>query len=299
MSQLSAELDNEFGLLEETAAEAGIRYDGSLAVRRTCLNVPPGGQVSAVVWGTGPADVVFLHEAGRSARAWDEVALAIDRPAVAIDLPGHGRSSWRRDGRYEPRKIAAAVAETLRSLAPTARLVVGSGLGGLTALALTTTPRPSLLPELVLVDTLPGIGAIAPREPRTGPERFGSLGEAAKFLASVYPKWPSASLHREVAYELVQVPDGSWAWRYHPGSLADPSGSQFDDLTLWDELAALAIRVTQIHGDRSTRITPDVLVEIARRAPNVQVRTVPAAGDVLADQPLALARQLNRLLARS
>ena len=112
--------------------------------------------MSAVVWGTGPADVVFLHEAGRSARAWDEVALAIDRSAVAIDLPGHGRSSWRRDGRYEPRKIAAAVAETLRSLAPNARLVVGSGLGGLTALALTTTPRPSLLPELVLVDTLPG-----------------------------------------------------------------------------------------------------------------------------------------------
>ena len=79
-------------------------------------------------------------------------------------------------------------------------------------------------------------------------------------------------------------------------SQADPSGSQFDDLTLWDELAALAIRVTQIRGDRSTRITPDVLAR-SPGAPRTCTCAPSAAGDVLADQPLALARQLNRLLA--
>jgi pimeloyl-ACP methyl ester carboxylesterase len=29
--------------------------------------------------------------------------------AAAIDLPGHGSSNWRSDGRYEPRQVAAAV----------------------------------------------------------------------------------------------------------------------------------------------------------------------------------------------
>lgn len=88
MSQQFAELDNEFGLLEETAAEAEIPYGAAAAVRRSWVSVLAGGHVSTVVWGKGPADVVFLHEAGRSARAWDEVALALSRPAVAIDLPG-------------------------------------------------------------------------------------------------------------------------------------------------------------------------------------------------------------------
>jgi hypothetical protein len=41
------------------------------------------------------------------------------------------------------------------SFAPRASLVVGSGLGGRTALALTTMPRPAFLPRLALIDTLP------------------------------------------------------------------------------------------------------------------------------------------------
>ena len=297
MSQQFAELDNEFGLLEETAAEAEIPYGAAAAVRRSWVSVLAGGYVSTVVWGKGPADVVFLHEAGRSARAWDEVALALSRPAVAIDLPGHGRSSWRNDRRYEPRKLAAAVAEAILSLAPRPRLVVGSGLGGLAALALTTAPHPSLLPRLVLVDTLPGLEALAAREPRTGPERFVAREEAVNFLASIYPKWRPASIRREVLYELDQKSAGAWEWRHHPGNLADPSGSQFDDLTLWDELAALAVPVWVIRGNRSARVGPDVLAELTRRAPNVRVMTIPSAEDVVADQPVILAARLNRLLA--
>jgi pimeloyl-ACP methyl ester carboxylesterase len=296
VAQKSAEIDGEFGLLEEAAAEAEIPY-AAAAVRRSWLDVGRGCHVSAVVWGNGPAEVVLLHEAGRSARQWDEVALALRRPAVAIDLPGHGRSSWRADARYEPRKLATAVAGAIRLAAPQARLVAGSGLGGLTALALATTPRPALLPKLVLVDTLPGIGALAAREPRTGPERFGSRDEAIRFLASTYPKWREAAIRREVLYELGQTPAGVWEWRHHPGNLADPTGSQFDDPTLWGELAALAVPAWLIRSYRSARIIPDVVGQLTRRAPNVQTITVPDPGDVVADRPAELAALLNQLLA--
>ena len=134
MSGSSAALDNEFAFVSKLAARSGTAPDSVLRAHRSWVNVPTGGHVSAVVWGTGPAEVIFLHEAGRSARAWDEVALGLGRPSVAIDLPGHGRSGWRRAGRYEPRKLAAAIAEAIRSFAPGAELVVGSGLGGRTAL---------------------------------------------------------------------------------------------------------------------------------------------------------------------
>jgi pimeloyl-ACP methyl ester carboxylesterase len=149
-------LDSEFALITGSAAKAGGGEDAAPRARRSWVNVPDDGHVSAVLWGCGPPEVVFLHEAGRSARAWGEVALGLGRPSVAIDLPGHGRSDWRRNGRYEPRKLAGAIAEAIRSFAPRASLVVGSGLGGRTALALITTPRAAFVPRLALIDTLPG-----------------------------------------------------------------------------------------------------------------------------------------------
>jgi pimeloyl-ACP methyl ester carboxylesterase len=309
MAESRAALDNEF------AALAG-------PVGRCWVNVPAGGQVSGVIWGTGPPEVVFLHEAGRSARAWDEVALALGRPAVAIDLPGHGRSDWRRDGRYEPRKLAGAIAEAIRSFAPRAALVVGSGLGGRTAIALTTTPRPAFLRRLALIDTLPGTAARG-QEAVAAAEHFGSRDEAAAALAARHPDWPQAATNREASRELVQDPGGGWVWRHHIGNMTtvldpplddvtrplddvtrplddvtrplDDVTRPLDDVTLWEELAGLENPAFVIHGERSGCLTGTDLLDLGRRAPRVKVITIPGVADVVARQPAVLASELNRL----
>jgi pimeloyl-ACP methyl ester carboxylesterase len=116
------------------------------------------------------------------------VALAVGRSAVAIDLPGHGRSDWRRDGRYEPASLASALAEAIRSFAPRARLVAGTGLGGLTALALRRRYA-RLLPALALIGTLPGLGSGRAWQ-RSGPERYASRADA---LAGLAPRRPESS----------------------------------------------------------------------------------------------------------
>ena len=59
----------------------------------------PGDRVSALVWGIRAPEVVFLHGGGQNAHTWDTVALALDRPLVAVDLPGHGHSDWPGDSR--------------------------------------------------------------------------------------------------------------------------------------------------------------------------------------------------------
>jgi len=303
-SEEFTELGNEFALVAETAAEAGAA-DGALPrVRRAWVNVPAGGHVSGVFWGDGPPEVVFLHDIGESARAWDAVALTVGRPSLAIDLPGHGRSDWRRDGRYEPGKLTSALAEAIRSFAPRARLVAGSGLGGQTALALSRR-QPRLVPRLALVAAaLPGSG---PGEGQRwpGPERFASQAEALAALTARRPEHSAQSLRREIAYELIKDQDGSWAWRHHPGSLpaAPPGGAAgasdpgAADEARWGELGQLGPAAAVIRGDRAGPLSADDLARLRERAPGVQVITVPGGGaDVVATQPAALAAALNRLL---
>ena len=155
---------DEFALV----AEAAGRYLGPPCVRRGRAITPAGGYVSGVVWGPGQPELVLLHDREESARVWDAVALILatdlGRTTVAIDLPGHGESSPRRDGRYEPARITPAVAEAIHWFAPEARLVAGIGLGGLTALALRRR-HPGLVPGIALVNTLPGRPATDPAGP--------------------------------------------------------------------------------------------------------------------------------------
>ena len=89
-------------------------------------------RVSALRWGDGEPEIVLLHGGAQNAHTWDTVALALDRPLVAIDLPGHGHSVHRDDHAYWPAENAVAVEAAVRELAPQDRLVVGMSLGGLT-----------------------------------------------------------------------------------------------------------------------------------------------------------------------
>jgi pimeloyl-ACP methyl ester carboxylesterase len=111
--------------------------------------------VRARWWGTGGGELV-LSGGAQNAHTWDTVALALGRPLVAIDLPGHGRSDWRADKAYWPAENARAMAVAIRALAPDAAVVVGMSLGGLTALAL-ATEAPELVRRLMLVDVTPGV----------------------------------------------------------------------------------------------------------------------------------------------
>lgn len=299
-SESFTELTDEFALVAETAAEAGVAADALPRVRRSWVNVPAGGHVSGVFWGEGPPELVFLHDIGGSARRWDAVALAAGRPAVAIDLPGHGRSDWRRDGRYEPAKLAPAVAEAIRSFAPRAALIAGAGLGADTALALHRR-HARLVPGLALVGTLPGTPSGRPG-PRPGPERFASHADALAALAARLLDASGPALRREALYELVQEPDGSWTWRHHWGNqppMPDPgeAGGPACD-ALWDELGQLGRAAAVIRGDQAGGLAAADLARLRERAPDAVLLTVPGAGADITAKPAALAAALVPLLTR-
>lgn len=284
---------DEFKYLPENAAQAG-RSGALPPVSRV-----DRGPVSALMWGEDPR-VVFLHGGGQNAHTWDTVILGLGLPALAIDLPGHGRSAWREDGDYGPRLNAAAVEPVVRELAPAADLMVGMSLGGLTAMRMAVT-APDLVRRLVLVDVTPS--APARHEQMTaeqkgtvalvqGERTFPSFAAMVDITVAAAPHRDPDSLRRGVFHNAKQNDDGTWTWRYDTFR----EGSGFDGL--WDDVPALHTPTTLVRGADSAFVNDADADEFARTAPGFQrVIVVPGAGhSVQGDQPRALVEILRSVL---
>jgi len=289
---------DEFGLFHENAEEFGIDYRAP-TVERVTVDVGAAGQLSALRWGTGSPELVLLHGGAQNAHTWDTVALALDRPLVAIDLPGHGHSSHRADHVYWPADNAQSVEIAVRELAPDAKVLVGMSLGGLTALALTDR-APDLIRSLVLVDVTPGVN----REKSTaiaqfidGPEYFESFDEILQRTIQFNPTRTESSLRRGILHNAIEAPDGRWRWRYdlpRRGSGEGESGQIMPGLdALWDAVARVKVPFLLVRGSLSPVVDDDDVAELQRRNPAAEVEVVDGAGhSIQGDKPLELARIL-------
>ncbi|MFB7843410.1 alpha/beta fold hydrolase [Microbacterium sp. NPDC056052] len=153
MSHVAPEEITEFSFLAGQARALGAEVP---SVRRLTLPLPDGRTLSALRFGDEPIEVALLHGAGLNAHTWDTTVLALGRPALAIDLAGHGDSSWREDADYTGRTLAADVVEALRAWTDRPQVLVGQSLGGLTAAAIAAR-APELVRELIVVDITPGV----------------------------------------------------------------------------------------------------------------------------------------------
>jgi len=288
---------DEFGYFEENVAEVGLPWFGPPTVARLAVEVAPDRHVSALRWGEEEPEMVLLHGGAQNAHTWDTVALALDRPLLAIDLPGHGRSDWRDDKAYWPEENAAAVATVVRRLAPTAAMVVGMSLGGLTALAL-SGHDPDLVRRLVLVDVTPGVDedkASSIASFVAGPESFASFDDLLARTVQFNPTRSVESLRRGVLHNAAARPDGTWAWRYD--RFLPDGGSVPDFRKLWTYVDRLDVPTMLVRGADSPVVDDADVAELERRLPSVRVEVVPNAGhSIQGDQPLELAWLLEDFL---
>ncbi len=289
---------DEFGLFHENASEAGLPFDDPPDVDRVDVEVAPGQRVSALRWGPGDPELVLLHGGAQNAHTWDTVALALGRPLVAIDLPGHGHSDWREDKAYWPLENARAVAAAIRALAPNAVAVVGMSLGGLTALAL-ASEAPELVRRLVLVDVTPGVDrdkASAVISFIAGPESFATFDEILDRTVAYNPTRSVSSLRRGILHNAYERPDGTWAWRYDRFEI--PQGATIPDFgDLWGYVDAVGVPFMLVRGADSPVVSDEDVAELARRRPAVRVELVAHAGhSVQGDRPLELAHLVEDFL---
>ncbi len=112
----------------------------------------PWGKLAYKAAGTGPP-LVLLHSLALSAEMWDPLAgdMGFGRRLVAVDLRGHGRSSWD-GGSFSVEDMAGDVACLVDELGVGPVDVLGMSMGGTVAVALAAA-HPESVAHLVACDT--------------------------------------------------------------------------------------------------------------------------------------------------
>ncbi len=313
---------DEFSFLPEQAADNDLPGPLPHGERRE-LTLSDGRVLSALRY--APADepdavpqVTFLHGAGLNAHTWDTTILALGLPALAIDLPGHGDSSWRDDAAYVASTLAPDVVSGIRAWTDRPQLLVGQSLGGLTAAAVAAS-APDLVRALVVVDITPGIdpngNAQQIAQFFAGPTDWASRDELVERALSFGLGGTREAATRGVYLNSRIRPDGRVEWKHHFAHVAnalaaDPDaarataerqnavGAVLTD-ALWADLGTAAAEVpggvTLIRGDRGY-VTDDEAAEFRRRLPAATVTTVPTGHNVQEEIPVRLGGMLRDVL---
>lgn len=286
---------DEFSLFHENLSEWDLDVPVP-SVRRFFVAVDGLRQLSGLRWGDTSPELTLLHGGAQNAHTFDTVALALQRPLIAIDLPGHGHSDPSPHGASAIFNHATDVALALELLLDGPHALVGMSLGGLTAI-LVANARPDLVSSLVLIDITPGVNAQKAHHITAfvnGPASFDNFDAVLERTIAHNPTRSVSSLRRGIMHNALQRNDGTWVWRHqqHPKShLTAPDVS-----ALWSKLAELTMPVTLLRGMAAGSVVDDDdEAELLRRLPHANVVPVEGAGhSIQGDAPLELAALLNR-----
>jgi abhydrolase domain-containing protein 6 len=279
----------ELALLERSlAASAGLR-------RRT---ITVGGDELAVLVRAGDPDLpplVMVHGFGGDKETWLLCAplLRRRRGLVAIDLPGHGRSSDITDA-ATVRRHAAAVSGVLDALGIGRAIFVGNSLGGGISLRI-AHDTPERAAALVLVASA-GPWAHQTDEARSWDESDnplipgGSPDQMRAFMQRVTEK-PPAVPEAVIRYVTARRSAQSERLRRLFSDFVRARGAE----AIPEDLAAIRAPALLIHGERDRVILVDSSHRLARGLPAAALHVLPGVGHVpQLESPARVARMIDR-----
>ncbi len=233
--------------------------------------------------------VLLLHGGGQTRHSWSGTALRLAEAgfrAIALDLRGHGDSSWAGPRGYRIDDFAADLRAVVAEQGG-APALVGASLGGLTSLIAAGEPPRCACSALVLVDVAPHmdpdgrdrIGEFM----RAKPEGFASLEEAADSVAAFLPHRKRPRSHQGLAKNLRRHPDGRWRWHWDPAFMGGGLEESADDPARF-EAAARALRVPTllVRGGISDVVSKEGVRRFLEVLPSAETVDVADAGHMVA-----------------
>lgn len=255
-----------------------------------------GASISYQTW--GPSDgqpVVLVHGGGAVSSWWDHVApyLCHGRRVIALDLSGHGNSSWRADYSFAQWGREVLAVGQAESAAPP--VVIGHSMGGFVSLAMAGTLGEQLA-AVVAIDS--------PIGPHPTGQRLAELGKRPRKKAMTYPDLDTilsrfhtmpddpatlGFIRDYLAPRSVRQVDTGWQWKF------DTRVSSYAQIMV-DEIDPPLCRAAFIRGERGLAIAERMELLTDRIGP-LSISVVPDAGHhIMLDQPIALIAALDALL---
>lgn len=264
--------------------------------RALWLDAAEGVRLRAIDWGGNGVPALLLHGGALTAQTWDYVCVGLrsEFRLFALDMRGHGESSWSDD--YSIRRLAADAAQAAAALGTPQLHVVGMSLGGVVAAELALSAG-SLVRSLTMVDVAPGVNFEATARMRGFINGMTSAPSVETVIDTAMKKRPGSDRER-VAYRmrslLRQRSDGEWVWKRDSRRMVDYQHILSHIQGLTDRVIAFRGPFLMVRGGRSKSMPAPAAVEFASRFHNGRFVEVPDAGhNVQEDNPAALIRELR------
>jgi pimeloyl-ACP methyl ester carboxylesterase len=288
--------------LDLAATVAGLRPLEVLLPRHLTVD-NDGLRFHLIDWGNpDKPTILFLHGVGLTARTWDLVCLGLRREfhCLALDQRGHGDSDWPADGDYGIEALRTDVRGLVNELDLDRFLLVGHSLGGMVALSYAVEEAPTLR-GLVMVDSAPGERTPPPTTDTpapnrvidfmSGPAELDSVEDFVRRAMAFNPARDPRLLRRSLLYNLRQLPDGRWTWKYDRRRILarDRVRMAASRRALWDALPAVTCPTLVVRGARSESLSDATAAEFAAALPDGRWGTVADAGHTIqGDNPRGL-----------
>ena len=228
----------------------------------------------------GCPPMVCVHGGAAHAHWFDFVApgLTPDHHVFAPDLRGHGDSAWADPQTYLFETHAEDLHALLEKLDLNDVVLIGHSMGGMISLLHTAT-HPGRIGRLVIVDSIMLMPMDRVTKMREFSARPGKSYATQDELVARYRLEPAESqlaapevIHRMAVHSGRK--DGEGRWQHKADRRVYANFQQIAGVPLWEKIKVPALVIT---GERSTRFTPEVMANIQARAPQVQMKNVPAS----------------------
>ena len=262
-----------------------------------------GLQLHLQDYGTsGKPPMLCVHGGGANAHWYDFVAEGFnaDYHVRAVDLRGHGDSEWHDSDppNYNYTRHAADLHELTQKLDLRDFILIGHSMGGMVSSVYAAT-YPGRAKALIVVDSnlvmtperIASFQAVADRPAR-------DYATQEEFIATYRVRpgastAPAAALRHLARHSGRRFDDGRWRHKVDRRTYANRE--PVDSYGLWNRIKIPALLMK---AGNSVRMTPESIVEIKSRAPQVKTTVVPDADHhITLDNPGGFIRAAKDFLA--